>query len=221
MALPLKPTLGDLRSELITRLGFGAQGAAAGAIIQIVDSILNREQQYLYWKYNFNELQKTAEINTAISQTLYDWPDDVNPRQTWEYRVQYNDIWHPMFENITFEYDTIADMPFFPRRYDKKDQLEIWPQPDAVYKIRYEYYVRLGRFTQDTDRCTVDDDLLFALALGKAKLHYRHPDAQTYLAQADALMRELNLRNLGQKRFIIGDKDDEALPRPQVIDYPP
>jgi len=219
MALPLKPTLGELRAELLSRLGFGAQGAAAGNLMRDADSYLRRAQNYLYWKYDFNELRQTFDYTVNPGQTLYDWRDDMAPRQIISLRVLYNTIWHPLQEGIEYFHDTVVDTRYYPQRYDRRAQLEIWPQPDAVYSLRVEYYQRLARFTQDGDRCTLDSDLVFNYALAKAKRHYRHPDASDYFDEVADFLRRLKSAEHGNKRYVVGEKPGAPMPRPVVVDY--
>ncbi len=220
MALPGKPTLGELRAEVLARLGFAAQGAAAGNLITTVDSYLKRAQDYLYWKYDFRELRRVRDITVNPGQTLYDWPDDMEPRRLVSVQVLDHGIWVPLEEGIEYFHDTVADTRFHPRRFDRRDQLEIWPQPDASYTLRVEYYRRLGRFAQDGDRCTIDDALLFNYALAKAKRHYNQPDAQDYFDEVADLLRRLKSGEHGQRRYVVGDKPGTPMPRPKVIDYP-
>ncbi len=219
MALPGKPTLGELRAEVLARLGFAAQGAAAGNLVTTVDSYLKRAQDYLYWKYDFKELRRLRDIAVNPGQTLYDWPDDMEPRRLVSVQVLDNGIWVPLEEGIEYFHDTVADTRFHPRRFDRRDQLEIWPQPDASYTLRIEYYQRLARFTQDGDRCTIDDALLFNYALAKAKRHYNQPDAQDYFDEVADLLRRLKSGEHGHKRYVVGEKPGTPMPRPKVIDY--
>jgi len=217
MALPLKPTLGELRQELLGRLGFSSQGAAAGQIATAVNSYLYRGQKQMYWEYEFLELKKLHDFTLNAGQTLYDWPDDMEPRNIRQMRVKYNSTWHPLKEGIEIEHDTYVDNRYYPRRYDRAAQLEIWPEPNTTYTLRCEYYHRLNRFTQDNDRCTIDDDLVFLHALAHTKAHYKHADAAAYMEDLNAILRKLKKGVHGNKRYFVGRKEEEAIPRPVVV----
>ncbi|MDH5572495.1 MAG: hypothetical protein OEY89_12070 [Gammaproteobacteria bacterium] len=219
MALPLKPTLGELRAEIMSRLGYGAQGAASGAMITTINSYLKRGQEYLYWKYNFNELRKIHDWTLNAGQTLYDWPDNMEPRQLIQLRVLVSSEWQPMTEGIEYQHDTVVDSRSYPCRYDRRAQLEIFPQPDISYTLRGEHYQRLNRFTQDGDRCTIDDTLLFNYALAKAKRHYKQDDAKDYFDEVADMLKKLKAAVHGNKRYIIGEKDSAPVSKPSVIDY--
>ena len=218
MALPLKATLGEMRAELLSRLGMASQGAAAGNMVPTVNSYLQRSQQFLYRKYEDLELRIIEDINTAAGQTLYDWLDTMDPRQIIELRVLYSGVWHPMKEGIEFFHDTVADTRYFPRRYERRAQLEVWPEPDGVYTLRIEHYQRLGQFTQDGDRCTINEELLFEWTLGRLKRHYKHDDAKDYIDTASELLRQMQGSIHGNKRYLPGgDKRDDAHPMPTVV----
>lgn len=218
MPLPAKPTLGTLRQELLDRLGFASQGASAGNIVSSANSFLKRAQDHIYWEYDFEELRLTYDYSTAIGQTLYDWRDDMEPRQILQLRAYVTNTWIPLSEGVEYNQDSYVGTRYYPQRYDRRAQLEIWPEPDAIYLLRCEYYQRLNAFTEDEHRCTVDDMLVFTLALANAKAHYKQSDAQTYFDQFAALIRKLKKRNLGNKRFVVGDRPQDAMPKPVVIE---
>lgn len=217
MALPVKPTLGGLRAELLTRLGFAAQGAAAGNMVPAADSFLRRAQEFLYWHYDFNELNEVYEWTLSAGETLKDWPDEMEPRNATLFRVRVDGEWFPLTEGIEYYHDTDVQTRTYPQRYDRKAQLEIYPEPDTTYQLRAEHYKRLGRFTQDNDRCTVDDYLVFNYALAKAKAHYKHADAQSYVDDVSSMLRKLRSKAHGDKRYFVGRKNEvEIMPRPKV-----
>lgn len=223
MALPLKRTLGELRSELSARLGFGAQGGS-GVNQVLLNSFLQTAQDGLYWQYDFEELRKTTEdaaadnIVTGVGQTLYDYPDDCEPRRIIEVAVSYQETWQILKEGIDARHDSVAATQSYPLRFDRRQQLEIWPQPNGQYPLRIEYYQRPSRFTQDGDRATVDDGLVLLHALVSAKLHYRQPDAQVYSDQLTAMLGRLRRGAVGKKRFMRGSGYSEPVPRSEVSD---
>jgi len=218
MALPVKKTLGTLRAELLGRLGFAAQGAAAGNMVTAVDSYLQRSQEFLYWMYDFNELKKKYDWTLNAGQTLYDWPDDMDPRQATILRVKQNSQWFPLSEGIDYFNDATEDSRTYPSKYDRAAQLEVYPEPDQTYILRCDYYERLGRFTQDNDKCTIDDGLLFNYALAKAKAHYKHADAQSYIDDVSVMLKKLKGKAHGDKRYFMAKRNKvEIMPRPVVV----
>ena len=71
-------TLGELRSSLSKRLGFGAQGSS-GINSALLDSFLQNAQDQLFAAFEWRNLIKYDEKTTGVGQTLYDWADDCNP----------------------------------------------------------------------------------------------------------------------------------------------
>lgn len=218
MALPLQPTLGTMRQELLDRLGFASQGASAGNIVASANSFLVRAQEHFYWKYDLEVLRLTYDWTTGTGQTLYDWQDNMEPRQLLQLRVYVAGRWIPLDEGIEYNQDSYVGTRYYPQRYDRRAQLEIWPEPDQAYTLRGEFYQRLGRFSEDGDRCTVDNYPVFLFALANAKAHHGQQDAQVYFDQLKDIERKLKKRNLGEKRFRVGDKPQDALPRPVVVE---
>jgi len=222
MALPLKRTLGEMRTELAARLGFGAQGAA-GVNQSLLSSFLKTAQDELYWQYEFEELRQTTEdedatkITTGIGQILYDYPDDCEPRRIIEVAVQNSKTWNILHEGIDASHDSVADGQALPRRFDRRAQLEIWPQPNTSYPLRIEYYRRPARFTLNGDRATVDDNLIFLHALVSAKQHYNQKDAPTYAQQLNHVLLRYRSKSSGDKRFVRGGSSQTSQPRPEVI----
>lgn len=207
MALPTKRSLGSLRQELRDRLGFAAQGAQAGPNTATMDSFLRQAQVMLYWEFDWKYLILTTNITTNQGQSFYDWPNDVDPDRLITVVLVDNaastpNIW-PLVEGIDWAHDNYNTPQGRAERYERRDQIEIWPEPDSAnYEIRLEYIKRLGAFTIDTDKATIEEDVILLFAIAAAKAHYRHPDASLYISQTDRFLRRLKGNNMGHKRFI-------------------
>lgn len=92
-----------------------------------------------------------------------------------------------------------------PVYYDTHNkQLEIWPVPDSSdYVLRINYLKSAPQLTQDSHRCVVPDTLVFMLALGNAKSHYRHPDSGLYFDQYKKLMGLEKAKQHENKRYFV------------------
>ena len=207
MSLPNKRTLGELRQELRDRLGFASLGAKSGPNTSIIDSFLRNAQVQLYWQFDWKfltEVDKTTQTNQG--QTAYDWPDDVDPDRVISVVVKDTSSTtiniYPLVEGIDTGHDNFVTPESHPRRFERRGNIEIWPSPDSnSYFIWIEHVKRLGRFTQDNDRATLDEDLIFLHALSNSKSHYGHPDADIYIQQLNALMQRLKSKGMGNKRY--------------------
>jgi len=236
MALPLKSTLGELRSELIDRLGFSNQNQSArGILIPKFNSFLVRAQQQIWHEYALGDDKSQWDFNTAIDQKYYDWPNDCDPDRLvrpglWISRnpTSTNPLWEPMEEGISGLHDSVNNISYWPIRYDRfvdpsdnTYKIELWPVPDAsTYKVRIEGYRLLKAFAVDSDRTTVDSSLVFHLALAKAKADYEHKDADICFQQFERMLKNIRSKTRGNARHIRtvrGGEPRYIYPRPGII----
>ena len=204
MALPLNPTLADLRGYLQSRCGFGNQGPPSLLERSNYDGILEQSQEQIWDELQLQQKHDTVDLAFVTGQTLYDWPDDVAPEWLTRIQVFYASVWQTLYRGIESHHDTfVTTGASYPQRFDfKADQLEIWPEPESDYTGRIEFYPRLGRLTQDADRATVPPRLLRALSLYYAKAHYRQPDAEAHLAAYERMKRRIMLGQNTGRRFV-------------------
>lgn len=181
-------TLEDLRSELRVRLGFGAAGGVPGVLQPLLNSFLRQAQAELYWNGAWAETRKRADLSLGSGATLLNYPSDANKQRIEDVYVLVTNTWQPVKEGIDKALYTTVGTRNFPSFYERLDQLEFWPEADQVYTVRVWYYKELDRFTQDGDRATINDDIIFSRALAMAKAHYRHPDAEAANAVASAMV---------------------------------
>lgn len=205
-------TLGELRSDLSRRLGFGAQGSS-GINSALLDTFLQNAQDQLFASFEWRNLITYDEKVTGVGQTEYDWATDCDPTHLRDVAVYDGSRWVQMKEGISWD-DRSQDTTSQPCKYERYSQMEIWPVPDAAYTIR-RYYVALpARFTQDNDRASIDDSLVFLHAVTNAKLHYKQNDGQAYANQLNAMLDKLKAKNRGQAVFARGGSmDTPARPR--------
>ena len=209
MALPTPRNLGSLRQELRDRLGFASLGSQAGINQAILDSFLRQAQEQLYWEYTPRTHIGTSEITTQDGQLNYDWPDNCNPDRLLTVTGRDTTASTPsrwkLIEGIEYYHDDHVTPKSQPERYERRDQIEIWPSPDSnKYRIDLEYVKRLNPFSVDSDKVTLDAELVLILALANSKSHYRHEDAQVYGQQFTRMLDRLKGGTHGSKRFIRG-----------------
>ncbi|MCC6530920.1 MAG: hypothetical protein IT531_00085 [Burkholderiales bacterium] len=214
-------TLGTLRAIVSARCGFGAQGASIGGNAALIDSWLQNAQAQLYWMQDWKKLQEYDDIEIGIDQTLVDYPDNAHPERILAIAVNIgsgSDLWRPLEEGIRIEHYNTQSSKSYPMRYERYEQIEVWPACDAIRTLRVWYVKRLGAFTAENDAATLDDELILLHATATAKAHYRQPDAATWGSQLEALLARIKGQSFGGRRFLPPGKDDQALlPRPVVI----
>lgn len=213
-------TLEEQRSRLRTRLGYSAQNAAAGSMAPMLNDILIDAQVKLYWTHDWARLRKYDDTTVGAGQCLIDYPTDCNPERVRAISTLNGTRWSPPLRRGIAPQDyTIQDNEREPTRWEPYAQIELWPKADQEYTVRVFYVKNLLAFTQDTHRSTIDDDLIFQVALGMGKAHYRHPDAEVYLKQAETLLTQLKAKSWGKTVFNANDyaPDEEPLAKPVVV----
>lgn len=197
MALPLKRTLGAMRSELQTRLGFGMSGQAGIVNSPIMDSFLRSAQEQLYWQYEWRELHSAEERLTGVDQALYDYPEGCNVERILNVSIWDGGGWVELVEGISIE-DRSTDVLDRPIKYDRFEQMEVWPVPRAQFRMRREFVKALAPFAESNDRTSLPSEIVFLFALANAKAHYKQSDADRYEKQLDGLLSRLKAKHRGQ-----------------------
>ena len=208
-------TLGEIRSDLQIRLGFGAAGQAGVVNAPVIDSFIRSADEQLYWQCDWRHLISTLERLTGIEQALYDYPSDANPSRLLQVAVRVGGVWQALTAGIEL-YHRSRDSHGVPYRYDAIGQVELWPVPDSPIPLRFEYVKAYQHMVSDNDRPMCDSQLVFLQALVNAKLHYRQPDGQVYADQMRALLDKTvqqQRRHTSFKR----ERNDGMLPPPRVI----
>ncbi|WP_050466362.1 phage adaptor protein [Herbaspirillum chlorophenolicum] len=178
-------TLGELRRRLRARLGFAVQGPAAENNRDVLNDILQEAHEFIAGEVDASGMRKKCILTLSPGSYLYDWHNDledenIDPSHVFSIWVMVGDTRRdPLIQGITERHREQSDLRDFPLRYDTLNgQMELWPIPGGAYPLIIEYTAPIARFEQDQDRPSVPWRLLFQYALGVAKAHYRHPDAQ-------------------------------------------
>lgn len=195
MALPLLKTLGELRSELQIRLGFGMAGQSGVVNSPLFDSFIRSAQEQLLEQYTFLRLKAVDERLTGSLQQFYDYPEGCDADNIVNMSIKWNGRVIPLTEGIK-----VTDRGFHPsgppQKYERRDQIELWPIPSTTeFTLRTEFIKTPTQLVNNSDRVSIDSQLVFLHALSNAKAHYRQPDAQTYSSQLDALLVKLKQKN--------------------------
>lgn len=210
-------TLGELRSTLMARLGMGAQGAS-GASSALMNSLLSNGQTQLYWAQDWKHLVAYEDKTLGVGQTLLDYPTAcARDRRILRVETVTSGQWRLLREGIETEQWSNMTTPGAPQRYDRYAQCLIYPQADQTYTVRFWYVADLGRFTQDDDRASLDDEMILLHAIANGKAHYRQPDADSYQAQVSTLMASLRGQSFPADGVIRVQPQVEIPRRPVVV----
>lgn len=209
-------SLGTLRNVLQSRLGFGASGSSAGANQTLLNAFLQSAQVQFYWITNWNRLTFYYDKTLGASQNLLDYPTELDTERIQKIAIQINDSWIDLAQGLETVHYTTMDNPGPPQRYEKYAQVLLWPISDQTYQVRFWGVKKLERFEQDADLPLIDDELILLHATARAKGHYRHPDAQTWVDDLNVVLNSFKGSNL-KRVYNRNDSEAQFEPRPRVI----
>lgn len=93
----------------------------------------------------------------------------------------------------------------FPTHYDIRQCLEIWPAPAATEgQLQLRAGFTLEPFAADSDTPTLDDHLVFLLALANAKAHWKQADAPQVMQEFEIYLHGIVAGSHGAGQYIPG-----------------
>jgi hypothetical protein len=219
-------TLLQLRQRLMVRLGFGNQLAnPPPGVAALCDSFLYDAQVLMYQRAPWLLANRFFSWPLLAGVRLYDFPDNaepcsakLDPTKITRVAIVRDGIWYTMRGGIDipqYGYDTIEGIP---TQYAIRSCIEIWPKPDVTEgSLVIQGDMGLLPFTADSDTATINDTLIFLLALGNAKAHYRQPDADRYVQQAEVFLNNLVAGSHATNRYVPGRyrRDDVVYVQPK------
>ena len=221
-------TRGELRARLMSLLGYGAQAASPPpGMADLLNNFLDQAQRLLYRRLTQFGWIRFYRWPLVGGVYLYDLPDNVDacdrkldPRKMKWVGIHKDGIWRELVQGIDpslYSHDVTAQ---WPTRYEVRQCIEVWPKPqdDGGYLVIKGAF-GLQRFTEDTDKTTVNSDLVFLQALANAKAHYRKPDARLIQDQAEVMLRGIVAGEHMTARYIPGRGRRTADPA-FVYDWP-
>lgn len=207
-------TLGELRTALARRLGFSAQATnLPPGMPELLDSFLQDAQRALYRRYDVLDTERFFTWNMKAGDRFYDVDgnDDectkrVDMRKlTWVGVSRDGEAWTELRCGINPVRYSSPSLTGRPDSYEVRQCIEVWPAPDDdEYKLRVKGHFGLQSFVADTDQTTIDDSLVFLLALSNAKAHYGQPDAGNYISELETMMQNLVAGAHETRRYIPG-----------------
>ena len=224
-------TLKDLRDRVLIRLGFAAQltnlppGMAA-----LINDFLSGAQKQIAQRFPALVTERfytwTMEVGTRFYSVSGDDEGATTPdfildplKITWVGVEDLNGAFIPLSEGISPRLYTNADKDGFPRRYEIRQSIEVFPAPNAAYKLQIKGRPKNFAFAADGDVATVDPELTFLLALASAKAHYEQSDASTVFTQATSHLGQLVSGTHGTKRYIPNVVEVPTPQKPTLVTF--
>jgi len=200
-------------------------GASGGANLASIDSFLQNGQAQLYRMQDWNHLIDYQDKILGTEQNLLDYPTAgvmsgqtcARDKRVLRVETLYSGEYLQLAEGITTDMWSTMDTLSSPTRYERYAQLLIYPKANQAYTVRVWFVGDLGRFTEDGDAATLDDDMVFLHALANAKAHYRQPDAATYQGQLNTLLGSLRGQSFGSNGVYRRGNAEPPMRKPAVV----
>jgi hypothetical protein len=209
---PDRRTLKSLRDEMMRRLGFGAQvDNPPPGMADLLNSFLQEAQELLYRRYHVLRTERFFSWNLQQGVRLYDLPENeetctkkLDPRNLTWVGVVRDGQWYELAAGIPPEL-YVQDQTGWPSRYEIRQCIEVWPVPDETNgSLVIKGHFGLEAFAIDTDKATIDDRLIFLLALANAKSHYGRQDAGNAMQEMEVYLHGLVAGSHQTRRYIPG-----------------
>ncbi len=226
-------TLKIIRDRVLIRLGFAAQLAnLPPGMESLINDFISSAQVQMAQRYPELVTERFYTWTMIAGTRFYSVSGDdegvtapdfiLDPRKiTWVGVEDLNGAFIPLFEGIDPTLYTNEAEQGFPRFYEIRQSVEVYPSPNDAYKLQIKGRPKNFKFTADADIATIDPELVFLLALANAKAHYSQPDASIYFTQATSHLGQLVSGSHGTKRYI-PKADVELVPqRPTLVTFLP
>ena len=129
---------------------------------------------------------------------------------TWTAKAMSTVNWQPVIEGIDLQHYNTLDQPSYPGRYLLKSQIEIWPRTDHAYILRLWGVKDADPFYEDDHRTSINDQLVFLMALAGLKAHYKHSDAATVADQFKQMYNTLKAKK-GWSKSVFNKREHNPL----------
>ncbi len=237
-------TLGELRDELADRLGYASMALTDAPTLRMMTSFLKRAQEQLYWQYSWDNLVHVWQglvLNAAVDQggralvpplelvrpnpVPSGWPAfEIEERRVIDVWLAESDsrVRAHLREGIPADEIRGVNDRGVPTNYEFRygGYIEVSPRPSLTEEntfIRVKAYAKLLPFEAPADVLTLDEGIVFALALAYGKAQLGQPDANVYAQQAEAMLGRLRAYSHGGRRYQPGTqeaRDKTVTPRP-------
>jgi hypothetical protein len=224
-----RKSLGQLRTEMLTRLGFAAQvasGLEVPGLEPMLNSFLQEAQELLFQRYSVFRIKRWFSFPLQNGVRHYEFganaescPLRLSPdRLYWVGISQGDEVWRELIKGIDpRDYGDGRDS--IPARYEIRQGIEVWPAPsDDTWTLRVMGDIELQPFAQSTDLCTVDPRAIFLMALANAKAHLGQPDAGNYMGQLQTYVGDLQAASHATARYFPGSRSVKNAVRPVLVE---
>jgi hypothetical protein len=232
-------TLGQLRTRMMRRLGYSAQATnPPPGMSELLDDFLRSSQRTLYLKNSALRTERLYRWTMVPGISYYGIRDNDGDtefsdidcgkhlntsayRITWVGLEDLNNMWMPMRCGIDPSFYTTAAQQGLPTLYEIRSCIEVFPVPNAAYKLWIKGMMGIEPFVGSDDKTTIDSELVFLTALGRAKAHYKQSDAQAVQSEALAYLGDIIAGNHLTRRYVPNTYQLPPAVEPVMVDFNP
>jgi hypothetical protein len=207
MTLPLHPTLGELRNEVLLRCGYSTTGNQAAGVIPVTDSYIAGSEKELFYECEWLKSVRRTSVDLVADNNVVDWPDESAPGEiTLVVVLKENDDGTisryevapgaRLQERDASEVDDDDDSERCPAVYELVDDvIYLYPSPTVEYLTLEIDYRAQPSLLQETDRTLVDGELLVQRAVFKLKEYLALPMGQKEMMDHERYLARLRASN--------------------------
>lgn len=232
-------TLLTLRTRMMRRLGYSAQAAnPPPGMAELLDDFLRDAQEELYLKnpvlrterlYRWTMVPGISYYGIRDNDSETDFTDvtcgkhlnSQSYRISWVGLEDLNAMWRPMSCGINPSFYTTAAQEGIPQLYEIRSCIEVFPVPNAAYKLWIKGQMGIDPFVANTDKTTINSDLVFSWALAMAKMHYGQKDAKFSDDSARETLRDTIAGMHLTRRYVPNTYKLPPAVEPVMIDFNP
>ncbi len=226
-------TLAEYRRKMLIRAGFAtiADNPPPGTVA-LFNSFLEDAQNFLYRTYPALETRWIFRWELEEGVRFYGLRsnDDTNlgcvrldayKNIEGAWLIDLNGAWLPLVSGIPPYFYTTVNQPGLPVRYEIRQCIEIFPAPPADgYYLAIKGHFGKQPFTEDTDKPTIDGELVYLWALANALAYYGKSSADSVAEQAKVYLGQLVAGTHGSKRYVPGTRPLPPAIQPIFLPYP-
>ncbi len=232
-------TLGQLRRRILVRGGYAAMADnPPPGMTELINDILQTEQETLYSKnpslrterlFRWTMTPGISYYGLRQNDTETDFTDvsctrhlnDQSFNVRWVGLQDLNNMWMPMACGINPTLYTTAQQEGLPQLYEIRSCIEVFPVPNAAYKLWIKGQMGLEPFSGDTDQTTINSQLVFLSSLAKFLNDRDKKAAAAYKTQADNFLSDLVAGNHLTRRYVPGKIVPPPAVQPVMTDFNP
>lgn len=227
-------TLLELRTAILRRAGYASQASnPPPGIADEVDECVRDAQRLLYRKHKELRQERFFRWTMVADQRFYAFGDedtggDVDCTKLLEpntvtgvWLEDLNGAFFELINGINPEWYTEVTQDGYPTHYEVRSCIEVFPAPRAAYKLWVRGRFGLIPLSVGTDRCTIDDQGVYLLALGMFKKGRGKADADSILAQASTYEQTMVASTHMSRRYVPQTAQLPPLPMPRMTTFLP